>query len=70
MTNYGGRKFQILIASSNRAQFEHFKDSFYSPWKDLSNTISIVAIGVDLTYEIVKKIATCQLLSFTHIAGL
>jgi hypothetical protein len=39
-----------------QSSIEHFKDSIYSSWKELSNAISIVSIRVDLTFETIKNI--------------
>jgi hypothetical protein len=46
-------KFRKLITFSNKFQIEQFKSLFCNLWKDLSNIVSLVPIGLDLTSEIV-----------------
>jgi hypothetical protein len=41
---------------SNEFQFERLKGVSYRPWKDLSNSILITLIRVDLTFEIAKNV--------------
>jgi hypothetical protein len=42
------------ITSSKQFEIEHFKASFYSPWKELSNAMPNTSIKVDLTFENAK----------------
>jgi hypothetical protein len=42
------------VTSPKKIEIEHFKASFYSPWKELSNAIPNTSIRVDLTFENAK----------------